>query len=87
MTTRLTGRPRRLLTVNRRRIVVALLHHPNRSWTVRELAEAVPDVPEGAVRDTINQFLAESILRPVPHRALTIALTDTGQGLLKRLVG
>jgi hypothetical protein len=79
--------PRRPLTDNRRRIVVALLRQPARSWTVRELAGAVPGVPEGAVRDTINQFLAESIMRQIPgRRALTAALTEPGQRLLTRLV-
>lgn len=79
--------PSRPLTVNRRRIIVALLRHPGRSWTVRELADAVPGVPAGAVRDTINQFLAENILRQVPgRRALTALLTEAGQGQLARLV-
>ncbi|MFD6757395.1 PI-PLC domain-containing protein [Micromonospora gifhornensis] len=79
--------PGRELTDNRRRVIGALLHYPGRSWTVRELADIVPGVPHGAVRDTINQFLAQGVMRQVPHRsALTAVLTGTGQELLERLI-
>ncbi|MFI7074217.1 hypothetical protein [Micromonospora sediminicola] len=77
----------RQLTDNRRRIIDALLRHPGRSWMVRELTDTVPGVPAGAVRDTINQFLAQSVMRQVPHRrALTVVLTGTGQERLERLI-
>ncbi|MFI7209404.1 hypothetical protein [Micromonospora aurantiaca (nom. illeg.)] len=75
------------MTDNRRRIYVALLNDPARAWTVRELSCAVPTVAGGAVRDTVNQLLAEGLLRPVPHRrVLTAALTGQGRQKLTQLL-
>ncbi|MFI7650643.1 hypothetical protein ACIBTZ_31895 [Micromonospora sp. NPDC049460] len=72
---------------NRRCVYRALLCAPSRTWTVRQLSQAVPTVAGGAVRDAVNQLLAEGLLRQVPYqRALTCGLTDKGRQALARLL-
>ncbi|MDG4784993.1 hypothetical protein O7626_03435 [Micromonospora sp. WMMD1102] len=77
----------RHLTRTRRRIYEALLTTTEHHWTVRGLAETLPDITAHTLRDHLNLLLAERIVKQVPHqRALTVELTEQGRQTLTAIL-
>ncbi|MEO3780952.1 hypothetical protein ABGB16_29955 [Micromonospora sp. B11E3] len=71
----------------RRAIYSRLLNEGDRTWTVAELATALPLVSVEAIRTTVHLLIGERFLDLVPRsRSLTVQLTDNGTDALREIL-
>ena len=71
----------------RQRIYAALLSEPRGDWTVRRMAELMPEVSVEGVRATLHLLLGERLVDMVKRqRALTLRLTGDGEQILAKIL-
>lgn len=71
----------------RERIYGALLAQPGAEWTVREMAELMPQVSVEGVRATLHLLLGDRLVDVVTkRRSLTVRLTSDGEEILAAIM-
>lgn len=80
--------PTLLVNSPSRRAIYALLSIGEvRTWTVTQLASALPSVSVEAIRTTIYLLIGEQFVAPVPRtRNLTVQATDEGTHALREIL-
>ncbi|WP_018800271.1 hypothetical protein [Salinispora arenicola] len=80
--------PTLLVNSPSRRAIYALLSNGEvRTWTVTQLASALPSVSVEAIRTTIYLLIGEQFVAPVPRtRNLTVQATDEGTHALREIL-